>query len=246
MVHTSIVADIGINHGGNVKTALNLIDACAWIGVDVVKFQTVNADLVYKKDNPLYAIFKKNELSLNDWILLRNRATELGLEFMSTPGDFDSVDLLDAIGVQRFKIASDSASNATFVNHVFGRGKPVIVSTGMSTTDEIFKIMTTEYKSQPQYLLHCVSKYPTQTKDANLRRITTFKKKLKLLKWNTKVGYSDHVQGHEASLAAVALGAELIEKHIKWNEDCVDAAVSLSPIQFHEMILKIRQLEQML
>lgn len=241
---TVIIADIGINHGGDANLAKKLIQACVYAGVDVIKFQTVNADAVYKKDDPLYEIFKKVELSLNDWIDLKNTVVSYGKEFLSTPGDTVSADMLNNIGVERFKIASDSAGNLNFVNYVASFKKPYILSTGMLRIDEVEAYVNGGgYNTLPEYVLHCVSNYPTQDKDAGLSRITQFKNTLKP---EVKIGYSDHVRGYDASLAAVAMGAELIEKHIKFDDSCVDASVSLAPLEFKDMIDKIRKLEEML
>lgn len=244
---TLIVADVGINHGGDINKTQMLIDACVDSGVDVIKFQTVSADEIYKTDDPLYKIFKNTEFPIDYWKTIKNYVEMYEKEFLSTPGSKKDVDVLDSIGVKRFKIASDSAKDWPFVNYVMSKKKPVIVSTGMVDLSEMKDLLEHKYKHTPEYILHCVSKYPTEQKDANLNRIVQFKKGfIDVMGLNTKIGYSDHVVGYEASLAAVTMGADLIEKHIKLDNNCVDAAVSLTPFEFKEMVQKIRNLEHMM
>ena len=247
MNHVEIVADIGINHNGDINLASTLVDACAHAGADVIKFQTVDADRVYKKSDPLHKIFKKNEFTREEWIYLKQRVEHHGKEFLSTPGDMESADFLEKLGVKRFKIASDSAKNIKFVNYILDKNKPVIVSMGMfDNTWDIKELVLDKYKRIPDYILHCVSEYPTPIERAKLMTVEFLSRFFSDSFENTKIGYSDHVVGYDASVAAVATGAMMIEKHIKWNDNCVDAIVSLDPKDFGIMVEKIRNLEKML
>lgn len=233
-----VIAEAGINHGGDIKVAHEMIDVAYAAGADVVKFQTVNPDLVYDKGDELYDIFSKVRLPKKDWIALKDHAEAIGIEFLSTPGEEESVDLLNSIGVEGFKIASDSAKNIDFVSYVMSKNKPVIVSTGhMTTVDEIVEIVN-QYPRLPDTILHCVSQYPVSESNAALYKIPQLIEKFK----DVRIGYSDHTTGIATAVSAVMLGAKVIEKHFMLSKKAIDAPVSLMPEELKEMINKIRRL----
>lgn len=241
MKHIEIIAEVGINHGGDIKKAYRLIDAAYLAGADTVKFQTVNADITYKKEDPFYQIYKETEFAMPEWISLRNYILfDKRMNFLSTPGDMDSVNLLSSIGMERFKVASDKAEDVEFVNYIMSRRREVIVSMGKLNKFIEVKRLVERYKELPQLIFHCVSKYPTPAREANFQLLR------ELVHGGYPVGYSDHVVGIESAIVAVSLGAQAIEKHLKLDDNCVDAPVSLNPIQFNEMVRAIRNVEQML
>lgn len=237
-----IIAEVGINHGGDIKRALTMLDMAAKAGADTVKFQTVNADAVYKPEDPLYRIFKKVQFLPGDWMGLKCRAEQLGVEFLSTPGDRGSADLLKSIGVKRFKIASDSAKDVDFVKYIMGFGKPILVSTGHVEPFEL-KALIESYGDLPQVVFHCVSKYPPTSREADLYKIGTIRQ---ILPQEIRVGYSDHIPWIESAVLAVGLGARVIEKHVKFGNGDIDAPVSISFEEFKKMVKMIRRMEELL
>ena len=239
----AIIADAGINPKGNPFKAHLMIDLIKDIGADTVKFQTVNADIVYRKEDPLYKIFKEAEFSPSVWKELKHHADSVGIEFLSTPGDKESVDLLNELGVKRFKVASDSFSNIDFVNYIISKGKPILVSTGMARgIGEICGVVD-KYNCPPAVLFHCVSKYPPEPGELELRRIRLLRD---FFTKDTAIGYSDHMPWIESALAGVVKGARVIEKHFKISDDEIDAPVSLNSTDFTKMVESIRRLEQIL
>ena len=244
MVSTEIIAEIGINHGGDIKLAHELIDLAAKAGAKTIKFQMVNPDLVYFKKDRLYEIFDKARFTKEQWRELKHDVENRFLKFLCTPGDRESVECLEELGVDRYKIASDSAKRIDFVNDILAKKKPVLISTGeMSSVNEILRYIST-YNRAPDAVLHCVSKYPVEPEDANLRRISLLKKHED--EYGFITGYSDHTRGYEASLVAVSLGARIIEKHIKKTDDCIDAKVSLFPEDFETMVREINRIDRLL
>ena len=243
MEKITIIAEAGINHGGDVKVAHDMIDAAVEAGADVVKFQTVNPDLVYPDTSgELYKIFKKVQLKKEDWITLKAHAERVGIEFLSTPGDRESADLLEEIGVNAFKIASDSGRDVEFVKHVMDKNKPMIISTGhMTSVEDTIETMD-KYTRYPEIIMHCVSKYPCPDADAALYKIPELIAATK--DKSTVIGYSDHTVGISTAVSAVMLGARVLEKHFMIDKKAIDAPVSLMPDQLKELITKIRSLEK--
>ncbi len=239
------VAEIGINHGGNYKKALHMIDMAESAGADAVKFQTVDADLVYPKDSELYQIFSRCSLKEEEWAALKKEAEDMDLVFFSTPGEEKSADLLERLGVELYKVASDRAADIAFVNYVMAKGKPVIVSTGQMGVPSHVEQVIARYSSLPLAILHCVSLYPTPLKRATLQRIGMlqysphFRNKV-------SIGYSDHVSGISASLAAwEQYRVPIIEKHFKVDNHCVDAAVSVDSDWFSLMVRTINSMRNL-
>ena len=235
-----LIAEAGVNHNGRLDLALRLVDAAARAGADAVKFQTFRAEALASSSAPQAAyqrrsgrssqleMLKRLELSPEAHRKVRARCRARGVEFLSTPFDEASADFLDALGVRAFKIASPDAANPRLLAHVARKRKPVFLSTGMCTLAEVRDAVRTLKAGGARGIavLHCVSSYPTPPDQANLRAIPTLARALKL-----PVGYSDHTTGLEASFAAAALGARVIEKHFTLDKSLPgpDHAMSLDP-----------------
>jgi len=248
-----IIAEAGVNHNGRLDLALRLVDAAARAGADAVKFQTFKADKLATSNAPkaLYqktgtpaaesqlAMLKRLELGAADHRRVFRRCAQKGILFMSTPFDEGSADFLDRLGMRIFKVPSGELTNPSLLAHVGRKGKPVILSTGMSTLKEVREAVAILRKSgnPPLTLLHCVSCYPTTPADVNLRAMATMARALRL-----PVGYSDHTSGIEIALAATALGAAVIEKHFTLDRRLPgpDHRMSLEPDELEEMVLSIR------
>ncbi len=231
-----VIAEAGINHGGNKERALALVRAAKWAGADAVKFQTFRADrlastqpanLAHTKDQPnLQELFRKLELPFDTFRALHKEAQRLGIEFLSTPFDEESADFLNELGVSAFKIASGDITHRPLIEHVSRKGKPVLLSTGMSTAEEIEKAidwMHTQSNDQV-VLLHCVSSYPAGLDELNLKSVQFLRDR-----FGVPVGFSDHSVGTLGSIVAASLGAQVIERHFKIETrgDSPDQAVSM-------------------
>ena len=239
---TYVIAEIGINHGGDLDVAKRLIDSAARSGVDAVKFQTYLTEKRAPKNNKaIFDILKKCELPFDAFIELKEHSDNLGVEFFSTAFDEESVDFLNDLGCDIFKIASFDVTNHRLLRKVAKTNKSVILSVGMSNIKEI----TEAYKILKEgavniVLLHCISAYPTNEEDANLGAIQALKNK-----FDCVVGQSDHTNDIFVPLCAVSAGAQVIEKHFKIDEhmECIDSSVSITEEQTKEMVLQIRRIE---
>jgi len=255
---TFIIAEAGVNHNGNLKIAKKMIEAGARAGADAVKFQTfVTEDEISKyaplaeyqktavKEQSQLEMVKKLELAKEDFRELYDYAGQQGITFLSTPFDMKSVDLLEELGVAAFKIGSGELTNLPLLKYIAKRGKPMIVSTGMSTLEEVGEAVNTIRKDQNDQivLLHCTSNYPTQIEDCNLRAMCTLKDV-----FNVPVGYSDHTLGTWIPIVAVAMGACIIEKHFTLDRNMLgpDQKMSLEPPALKRMIRRIRLAEKAL
>lgn len=239
-----VIAEIGLNHSGNIDTAKKLIDSVSNTGVDAVKFQTYITEKRASKDSPIYGILKKCELPFNVFKELKDYAENLNLEFISTPFDEESVDFLEQINCNIYKVASFDVVNKKLLHKIADTRKTIIMSTGMSNLPEVEAAHTIiKNKTDKIALLHCVSAYPLREEDANLANIFTLKDR-----FDCVVGYSDHTNGIFVPLCAVAMGAQIIEKHYKIDGqmDCVDAPVSITEGQMKEMIKDIKRQENIL
>ena len=260
-MNTIIIAEAGVNHNGSIKIAKQLIDVAKKAGADFVKFQTFKAkDLVTdyaqkaeyqktnsKKNESQINMLKKLELSYESHIDLINYCNEVGIKFLSTGFDIDSVNMLNQLNIDFFKIPSGEINNIPFLRN-FGRfEKPIVLSTGMSTMEEIRQalktLMDSGVKKEQITVLHCNSEYPTPLKDVNLNAMLSIKKEFSI-----EVGYSDHTIGFETSIAAVAMGAKIIEKHFTLDVQMEgpDHKASLSPDGLCKMIKSIRNVEVLL
>ena len=239
-----VVAEIGLNHGGNIDTAKILIDSAAKTGVDAVKFQTYLTEKRVPKNSPIFDILKKCELPFKAFKELKDYAEKYKVEFFSTPFDEESIDFLESIDSALYKVASFDVVNHKLLSKIADTKKTIIMSVGMANLSEIeeaFKILNN--KTKKLAILHCISAYPAKEEDVNLSAIYTLKDKFDCI-----IGQSDHTNGIIVPVYAVAAGAQVIEKHYKIDENmnCVDAPVSISEGQMKELVLKIRKLEKIL
>lgn len=256
---TLIIAEAGVNHNGSLDLALRLVDAAREIGADAVKFQTFRAEAL-ASSAAHKAAYQERTTSAAESQLEMLRRLELdeaahrrliehcrgaGIQFLSSPFDEESADLLDKLDVPLFKIPSGEITNLMFLRHVAAKGRPVILSTGMSTLGEVEEAVATirEAGGSDLTLLHCVTEYPAPYAEVNLRAMQTLKTAFGL-----RVGYSDHTPGIEIPVAAVALGAEVIEKHFTLDRNLPgpDHRASLEPAEFAQMVLAIRHTEEAL
>ncbi|MCJ7791209.1 MAG: N-acetylneuraminate synthase [Dehalococcoidia bacterium] len=254
-----IIAEAGVNHNGDVNLAKRLIDVAKRAGADAVKFQTFRAENVvtanagkanYQKETTgngesQLEMLKKLELAERDFGELFTYSREKGVIFLSSPFDKESADLLDELGVPAFKIASGEITNFPLLKHVARKKKLIILSTGMSTLGEIEEALGVLRKEGAEeiILLHCVSCYPAASEDINLRAMDTLRRAFKL-----PVGLSDHTLGIAIPIAAVALGACVIEKHFTLDRyfPGPDHRVSLEPGELKHMVKAIRDVEKAL
>ncbi len=255
-----IIAEAGVNHNGDYELAKKLILEASNAGADYVKFQTFIADKLVSKyaqkadyqksnlkegGNTQYEMLKKLEMSEEWHFELIKYASECGIKFLSTGFDEDSIDFLDSLKIDLFKIPSGEITNKPYLEHIAKKGKPVVISTGMSNLQEIKDALDVFEKHQiPKNeitILHCNTEYPTPMQDVNLLAMNTIKKDLEV-----NVGYSDHTLGIEVPIAAVALGAVLIEKHFTLDRNMAgpDHLASLVPEELKQMISSIRNIEQ--
>ena len=251
-----IIAEAGVNHNGNIETAKKLVDAAVLAGADAVKFQTFKAEnLVCKyaqkaeyqlettdKKETQYDMLKKLELTPEMHKLLLEYCQQKGIMFLSTPFDIESLYFLVQCGLEIIKIPSGEITNYPYLKEVGRTGKKVILSSGMSTLNEVREAVRAlkENGSKEITVLHCNTQYPTPYVDVNLKAMLTLKKELKI-----EVGYSDHTQGIEVPIAAAALGASVIEKHftLDRNMEGPDHKASLEPDELQAMVSAIRNIE---
>lgn len=253
-----IIAEAGVNHNGDINLAKKLIDIAVESGVDAVKFQTWKTELLvtqeaiqaqYQSENTgkeesQYEMLKKLELSYDDFRELKNYCDKKNILFISTPDEFESADFLSQLQ-DIFKIGSGELTNIPFLKHIGKYGKKIILSTGMGTLGEIekalFSLINAGTKKENITLLHATTMYPTPMNEVNLNAMLTIKNA-----FNIKVGYSDHTMGIEIPIAAVALGAKVIEKHftISRNMDGPDHKASLEPQELKQMVESIRNIEK--
>jgi N,N'-diacetyllegionaminate synthase len=239
---TYVIAEIGINHDGNYDNALRLIDSAARTGCDAVKFQTYRTESRAPDGNQdVFDTLKRLELPLEAFGKLKNHCAETGMDFFSTPFDLVSLEYLQSIDVDLYKIASFDVVNHSLLRSVAATRKPIMLSVGMADRDEIDAAYTILRKSSPNIaLLHCISSYPLQPVNANLTAINVLREA-----YDCVIGYSDHTSGIEVPLMAVSAGAQIIEKHYKIDEqmDCIDAPVSITETQMAELVSRIREVE---
>jgi len=259
MDKTLIIAEAGVNHNGDIELAKKLIDVAASAGVDYVKFQTFKADkLVHKSaekadyqkanmndgDSSQYAMLKKLELSDSMHQEIISHCKKNKIQFLSTPFDIDSISLLKNYGVTIGKIPSGEITNLPYLREMAKAFPKIILSTGMCTLQEVKQaieaMIIAGAKKDKITVLHCNTEYPTPMQDVNLKAMLTIGKEL-----DVKVGYSDHTLGIEVPVAAVALGATIIEKHFTLDRtmDGPDHLASLEPAELKQMVNQIRNIE---
>ena len=254
-----VVAEAGVNHNGSLSTAFRLIDKAAESNVDAVKFQTFKAERLVSPQAPKAAyqiansdstesqldMLRRLELPADAYRTLMDYCAAKGILFMSTPFDEESADLLDSAGMAVFKVASGEITNIPLLSHIAGKGKPMIISTGMASLAEVASALTVirDSGNQSVVLLHCVSNYPADPADANLLSMRTM-----ATTFGLPVGLSDHTPGVEVSLAAVALGACVVEKHFTLSKELPgpDHRASLEPRELANLANGIRTVESAL
>lgn len=247
-----LIAEAGVNHNGDIELAKRLVDEAAAAGADIVKFQTFNADRLATSNAPKadyqnrttgsvesqFEMLRNLELTADMHDLLRNHCELRGIEFFSTGFDVGSLDYLHSIGVSRFKVPSGELTNLPYLRHLASFGKPIILSTGMANLGEIEAAIdvfeSCGLKRQDIAVLHCNTEYPTPMADVNLRAMCSIRDT-----FDVAVGYSDHTLGIEVPIAAVALGATVIEKHLTLDRDLPgpDHRASLEPDEFAAMVV---------
>lgn len=237
-----IIAEAGVNHNGDLGLAKKLVEAAASQGADAVKFQTFRTEKLVSKISPQFEMLKKLELSEEAFCELKNFCFEKDILFLSTPFDEESLELLDRLEVPFFKVPSGEITNLPFLRVIARKKKPMIVSTGMATLQEVDEALAAIRRAGNEdiILLQCVSSYPANPADVNLRAMITMKEAFGL-----PVGYSDHTLGIEVSLAAVAMGACVIEKHFTLDKNLPgpDHKASLSPPELEALVKGIRKVE---
>ncbi|MDB4505927.1 N-acetylneuraminate synthase [Saprospiraceae bacterium] len=262
MNKTLIIAEAGVNHNGSLDLAKKLIDVAVEAGVDYVKFQTFKTENLISKtakkaayqientgkaDESQFEMVKKLELDKDTHEILINYCKEKNIKFLSTAFDLESVDLLEELGIDLFKIPSGEITNLPYLEKVASKGKPIILSTGMSNLGEIEAAMNVISKNgiaqENITILHCNTEYPTPMEDVNLSAMNTIGEAFKV-----KIGYSDHTLGIEIPIAAVARGAVCIEKHFTLDRtmEGPDHRASLEPSELKAMVESIRNIEKAL
>ena len=260
MTHRStlVIAEAGVNHNGDLVTALSLVDVATESGADIVKFQTFTADQLVTQDaakaeyqkaktsntETQFEMLRRLELSHNDHLAIIERCQERGIGFLSTGFDIGNVDMLVGLGMDRIKIPSGEITNLPYLRHIGGLGLPTILSTGMADLEEVrdaLDILLAYGSSKCDVtILHCTTDYPAAMGDVNLQAMVTMGDA-----FGVEVGYSDHTLGHEVAVAAVALGAVVIEKHLTLGRESAgpDHAASLEPEEFANMVRAVRNIE---
>ncbi|HEU5236133.1 MAG TPA: N-acetylneuraminate synthase [Pyrinomonadaceae bacterium] len=251
-----IIAEAGVNHNGDLEMARQLIDVAVEAGADAVKFQTFRAEAIVAREAPKaqyqlqttstaesqFDMLKRLELSAGAHTEIQSYCHTRRIEFLSTPFDTESIDLLDRLGVPAFKISSGDITNLPLLRHAAGKGKAMLLSTGMSGIEEVQEAVTAvrDAGCDQVILLQCVSNYPAEPADVNLRAMQTMADK-----FGVPVGYSDHTTGIEIAMAAVALGACVIEKHFTLDRGLPgpDHRASLEPDELRAMVEGIRKVE---
>ena len=254
-----IIAEAGVNHNGSIENAYKMVDIAKAAGADIVKFQTGKPESVISKFAPKadyqrettskeesqLEMCKKILLPFHAFVSIKNYCEQIGIKFLSTPFDLESIEFLDNLGCDVWKIPSGEITNLPYLIEIAKTQKPVIMSTGMCNIEEIetaFQILK-KNGTKEITLLHCNTEYPTPYTDVNLLAMSELKEKFKC-----EVGYSDHTKGIEVPIAAVALGASVIEKHftLDKNMEGPDHAASLSPEELMTMVSSIRNIEHAL
>lgn len=256
MARTFIIAEAGVNHNGSLDLAFQLVERAKACHADAVKFQSFRADRIvtrsaakaaYQERTSGYAesqfeMLKRLELNNDAHRRLIEHCREINIEFLSSPFDEESVDLLDSLGVSQFKVPSGEITNLPLLQHIARKGRPIILSTGMANLGEVEEAVgTLQAAGSVQItLLHCVTEYPAPYGEINLRAMQTLRTAFGL-----PVGYSDHTPGIEIAIAAVAMGAEVIEKHFTLDRSLAgpDHRASLEPAEFKQMAVAIRNVD---
>ena len=251
-----LIAEAGVNHNGQLELAKKIVDEAKEAGADCIKFQTFIAKNIVSKSaakaeyqkrqtdvhESQFDMLKKLEISFDEFIELSEYCREKDIEFLSTAFDFDSIDFLNSLNMKRWKIPSGDITNLPYLIKIARLGKPIILSTGMSTLEDIRVAIAVlkENGAGDITVLHCTTEYPTPFEDVNLNAMLTIQNE-----FGVSVGYSDHTKGIEIAIAAVAMGATVIEKHLTIDRSMEgpDHKASLEPDDFKMMVSAIRNVE---
>ena len=253
---TFVIAEAGVNHGGDMEIAKKLIDLAVDANADAVKFQTFKAEHLILKDvqkapyqknttdaiETQFDMLKKLEVSREQNLELKKYCTKNGITFLTTPFDEESLRELDELDLAAYKVASTDTTNLPFLKKIAMKGKPIFLSTGMSYLSEVRLALETIYEfNKDVVLLQCTANYPIQDKEANLSVINTYRDNFDIL-----LGYSDHSEGVGAAPFAIPMGAKVIEKHFTIDKSAAgpDHAASLSPNELIDLVNKIRRVDQ--
>lgn len=241
---TYFIAEAGLNHNGDIKIAKKMIEYAAECNADAIKFQTYKTEKFLISASPYFDLFKKVELPFDKFAELKDYSKSNKITFFSTPFDMDSADYLSSINVPCFKISSSDLTNMPLIKHVAKTRKPMIISSGLATLQELEEAVNwclTESNSHLA-LLHCVSNYPTLPEETNLSVINNLKRR-----FGCPTGYSDNGESNLVSLAAVSMGASIIEKHFTLDKKLAgpDHSFSIEPKELKLLISQIREIETM-
>lgn len=257
MKHVIIIAEAGVNHNGSFELAKKMVDAAKEAGVDYVKFQTFNPQKLvsqyaekakYQKettgsDETQLQMLQKLTLTKDNFLSLCDYCKEVGIGFISTPFDLDSIEFLETFDMDFWKVPSGEVTNLPYLEAIARTKRKVVMSTGMCDMNEIQDAIEVLEKNGTSEitLLHCNTQYPTPYEHVNLSAMNTIRDTL-----HKEVGYSDHTQGIEVPIAAVAMGATVIEKHFTLDKDMEgpDHKASLDPIELKQMVMAIRNIEK--
>lgn len=239
-MRTEIIAEAGINHNGNWTVALDLVDAAFDAGADAVKFQIYHADKMIKGDK---SVLQKYQLTPEAHKAVAAHAREIGIEWLASVFDQEALETAVECHARRIKVGSGEITNLPLLADIGRSGLPLILSTGMSVIDDVFEAVAAYQGAggNKLTLLHCVSNYPTMHDQCNLKAIDTLKRN-----FFCPVGFSDHTTSFDAAVAAVAFGAQMIERHFYTVPDCPDKAVSLSKEELKGYVATIRRTEAMM
>jgi len=239
-----IIAEIGINHEGDVKRCEQMIKAAADVGVDAVKLQTIDADANYVKNSESYKVFKGTELSVDETRKMFELAESLGLEIFTTVGDFETLKWVNKLEPSAWKISSGLITHLPLIEKIAKLGKPALFSTGMSDIDEIKDAIDAFYQNGNRQvgIFQCTSIYPLKPENIYLSRISELKRI-----FNVPIGFSDHSLGSNAAFLSVGAGASMIEKHFTFDKDRkgYDHAISMNTKEMKELVNKVRLAEIM-
>jgi len=242
--NTYFIAEGGLNHNGDINIAKKLIDAAKECGANAIKFQTYKSENFVRETNQYFDVFKNAELTFEQFKELKNYSENIGLTFFSTPFDMESAEFLNELGMPCFKIASSDLTNLPLITKIAKMQKPMIISTGLSTMNEINDAVNCcLFEGNNQIaILHCVANYPTQPNEVNMNVINTLKKT-----FNFPIGYSDNGESTLVDIVAVSMGANIIEKHFTLDKKMAgpDHGFSIDPNGLKSLISQIHEVDQM-
>tara|TARA_B100000029_G_C17567500_1_gene955546 strand:- start:651 stop:1652 length:1002 start_codon:yes stop_codon:yes gene_type:complete len=246
-----IIAEIGSVHDGSIETAIELVKMASDIGVNTVKFQThiAEAETIpsapspeYFKDEPRYEYFKRTSFNLSEWKEIKSECDANNVEFLSSPFSHEAVDLLETVGVKKYKVASGEVTNIPLLEYISKTRKGVLLSSGMSNWEELDKAVETIMKTHSNItIMQCTSQYPCDYSNVGLNVIEEMSSRYKL-----PIGFSDHTQTNYAAFAAASIGVSSIEKHLTFSKDMYgsDAKFATEPDQFRSLVQGIRAIEE--